>query len=82
VCEVVVLLQKVDIVRRDESNAELFRQFRQLRIDLILLLDVLLNFNVKPIRPEDIQVSPRQPSPPSCPRECRGHFPAGMPMWQ
>ena len=76
--EVILLVQEVNIVRADQSRADFFRQFRQFRVHGILLGDVLLNFDEKPLGPENIEVGFRDrlgrfhvPL-----HECRGHFTA------
>jgi hypothetical protein len=43
--KVVFLGEKMHVVRRDQPDAELFRQLGQFGIDRVLFLDVLLDFD-------------------------------------
>ncbi len=54
--KVIFLFQEVNVVGPDETDAEPLGEVAQLRIDLILLFDVPLHLDVKPLRPEDIEI--------------------------
>ena len=54
--EVIFLVQEVNIVGRDQAAAQPLGQVRQLRVDHVLLGDVLLHFDEEAIGAEDFQV--------------------------
>src|SRR5665213_1250036 len=76
--EVVILIEKVNVVGRDQADAHALGDIRKLRVHQILVGDVLLHFDVEAIGPEDVEI--RLGDLPGCfgiaLEECRRNFTA------